>query len=73
MWKYEDEHTQERELGGTGCGGVATRQLFHFVPFILMIFYVTLCPVIHTFLVYLWLSDVQMPENIYTNNWGDIK
>lgn len=46
-------HTRTRTLAGMGCGGVATVQLFHFVPFILMIFYVMSC---HTHILSVFMA-----------------
>lgn len=52
--KYEDERTHRE--GGGGCGAAGdekTLQLFHFVPFILMIFYVMSC---HTHILSVFMA-----------------
>jgi len=54
MWKYEDPTHTESEPKRGGRGRVwGELQLFHFVPFILMIFYVMSC---HTYVLSVFMA-----------------
>lgn len=65
-----DMHTQKATpVGAWGVGRLPNSSIL----FLLFWWYFMLCPVIHTFLLYLWLSDVQMPESIHTSNYGRYK
>lgn len=51
--------------------GTVNPRLYHFVPFILMIFYVMSC---HTYVLSVFMAArCSNAWNIYTNNWRDIK